>query len=178
MSRIAIAPALGLLAGSIVAAPRWRAHAHLIDGRGGAAAPLVAVRVDEGRIAERGARVPPLRTRAMVRPLRGAVRMAYAQGIPIAAGTDDIYGEGDSARVRPPLEIDGLTAVRLMPLEAITAATRHAARLLGLEPRTGSVTPGPDADLPLVERHLPDDTPTLHEPLPAFRRGRVAVNGL
>ncbi|MBS0374439.1 MAG: amidohydrolase family protein [Proteobacteria bacterium] len=119
-----------------------------------------------------------LRTRAMMRPLRDAVRKAHALGIPIAAGTDGDYGEGDSARVRPPHEIEELVAVGFTPLEAITAATWQSAKLLGIEQRTGSLAPGLDADLMLVERDPRIDTTTLYEPLLVVRHGRVAVNRL
>ncbi len=119
-----------------------------------------------------------LRTRAMMRPLREAVRKAHALGIPIAVGTDGDYGEGDSARVRPAHEIEELVALGFAPLEAISAATYQSARLLGIESRTGSIAVGLDADLLVVERDPRRDTTTLFEPMLVVRAGRVVLNRL
>jgi imidazolonepropionase-like amidohydrolase len=119
-----------------------------------------------------------LRTRAMMRPLRDAVRKAHALGIPIAVGTDGDYGEGDSARVRPAHEIEELVAVGFTALEAISAATYQSARVLGIESHTGSIAVGLDADLLVVERDPRLDTTTLFEPMLVMRAGRVVLNRL
>ncbi|MBS0395599.1 MAG: amidohydrolase family protein [Proteobacteria bacterium] len=119
-----------------------------------------------------------LRTRAMMRPLREVVRKAHALGIPIAAGTDGDYGEGDGARVRPAHEIEELIAVGFTPLEAISAATYQAARLLGIERRTGSVAVGLEADLVVVERDPRRDPTTLFEPLLVVSDGAVVLDRL
>jgi imidazolonepropionase-like amidohydrolase len=119
-----------------------------------------------------------LRTRSMMRPLRDAVRKAHALGIPIVAGTDGDYGVGDTARVRPAHEIEELVAVGLTPLEAIGAATSQAARLLGIEARTGRIAVGLEADLVVVERDPRRDTSTLYGPVLVVSDGRVVVNRL
>lgn len=119
-----------------------------------------------------------LRTRAMMRPLREAVRKAHALGIPIAAGTDGDYGEGDGARVRPAHEVEELVAVGFTPLEAIRAATYESARLAGIDGRTGSIAVGLEADLLVVERDPRADTSTLFEPLLVVSDGRVVLNRL
>lgn len=119
-----------------------------------------------------------LRTRAMMRPLREAVKKARALGISIAAGTDGDYGEGDGARVRPAHEIEELVAVGLTPAEAISAATYQSARVLGIEKRTGSVAVGLEADLLVVERDPRVDTSTLYEPILVVSNGRLVVNRL
>ena len=119
-----------------------------------------------------------LRTRAMMRPLRDVVRKAHALGIPIAAGTDGDYGEGDGARVRPAHEIEELVAAGFTPLEAIRAATYESARAAGIEGRTGSIAVGLEADLLVVERDPRIDTTTLFEPLLVVSDGRVVLNRL
>ncbi len=119
-----------------------------------------------------------LRTRAMMRPLREVVRKAHALGIPIAAGTDGDYGEGDGARVRPAHEIEELIAVGFTPLEAISAATYQAARLLGIERRTGSIAVGLEADLVVVDRDPRLDPTTLYEPLLVVSDGAVVLDRL
>jgi imidazolonepropionase-like amidohydrolase len=119
-----------------------------------------------------------LRTRAMMRPLREAVRKAHALGIPIAVGTDGDYGEGEGARVRPAHEIEELVALGFTPLEAISAASYQSARVLGIEARTGSIAAGLEADLLVVERDPRLDTTTLFEPLLVVSDGRVVLNRL
>jgi imidazolonepropionase-like amidohydrolase len=119
-----------------------------------------------------------LRTRAMMRPLREAVRKAHALGIPIAVGTDGDYGEGDGARVRPGHEIEELVALGFTPLEAISAATYQSARVLGIEARTGSIAVGLEADLLVVERDPRLDTTTLFEPMLVISDGRVVLSRL
>jgi imidazolonepropionase-like amidohydrolase len=119
-----------------------------------------------------------LRTRSMMVPLRDAVKKAHALGIPIAAGTDSDYGEGETARVRPAHEVAELIAVGFTPSEAIGAATIQAARLLGIEGRTGRIAPGLEADLVLFERDPRLDPSTLFGPLLVVSDGRVVLNRL
>jgi imidazolonepropionase-like amidohydrolase len=119
-----------------------------------------------------------LRTHAMMRPLRDAVRKAHALGVTIAAGTDGDYGEGEIARVRPAHEIEELVKAGLTAAEAIRAATYDSARLLGIEGRTGSVVVGLEADLLVVERDPRLDTTTLFEPIVVVNNGELVVNRL
>jgi imidazolonepropionase-like amidohydrolase len=117
-----------------------------------------------------------LRTHAMMRPLRDAVRKARALGVVVAAGTDGDYGAGEIARVRPGHEIEELVKLGFSPLEAIRAATYDAARVLGIEGRTGSIAVGLEADLLLVERDPRQDTTTLFEPLLVVNDGEVVLD--
>lgn len=117
-----------------------------------------------------------LRTHAMMKPLREAVRKARAIGVPVAVGTDGDYGEGESARVRPGHEIEELVGLGFSPLEAIRAATYESARVLGIEARTGSVAVGLEADLLVVERDPRVDTTTLFEPMVVVNNGEVVLN--
>ncbi len=117
-----------------------------------------------------------IRTRAMMRPLREVVARAHALGIPIAAGTDGTYGEGEGGAVRPAHEVEELVAAGLTPSEAISAATWQAARVLGIEARTGSIAVGLEADLVVVERDPRRDTTTLYEPMLVVSDGRVVLN--
>ncbi len=80
--------------------------------------------------------------------LRNIKRMADA-GILIVAGTDapypgDYYGEGLHR------ELELLVEAGLTPLQAISAATANAARLIGPEARWGTIAVGRAADLILV----------------------------
>ncbi len=66
--------------------------------------------------------------------------LALASGVKIAYGTD--LGEGDHA-----MEFGLLIAGGMSPMDAVFAATRNAAELLGATDRVGSVQPGRYADL-------------------------------
>ena len=118
-----------------------------------------------------------LRTYHMMKPLRQGVRRAHALGIAVATGTDSTYGDGDStARVRIGHEIEELVKCGYTPLEAITAATGTAARLLGVDARTGTIAPGKDADLLVVDRNPLEDTTTLFEPMLVVNNGKVVLD--
>jgi len=120
-----------------------------------------------------------IRTHHMHRPLRDAVRKAHARGIVIAAGSDGSYGDGDdTARVRPAHEVEELVACGLTPMQAIVAATHNAARVLGIEHRTGTVATGMEADLLVVERDPLLDTTTLFEPMLVINDGVIVLDRL
>ena len=70
--------------------------------------------------------------------------LAVKSGVKIAYGTD--IGEGDHA-----MEFGLLIANGMKPLEAVLAATRNAADLLGVADRVGSVQAGRFADLVAVD---------------------------
>lgn len=118
-----------------------------------------------------------LRTYHMMKPLRQGVRRAHALGIAVATGTDSTYGDGDStARVRIGHEIEELVKCGYTPLEAITAATGTAARLLGVDARTGTIAPGKEADLLVVDRNPLEDTTALFEPMLVVNNGKVVLD--
>jgi imidazolonepropionase-like amidohydrolase len=64
----------------------------------------------------------------------------------------------------------------MTPLEAIRAATSVAADLLGVGSRTGSLTPGYEADLILVEANPLQDIRALADVLVVISNGRIALN--
>jgi imidazolonepropionase-like amidohydrolase len=76
--------------------------------------------------------------------------LAVKSGVKIAYGTD--LGEGDHA-----MEFGLLVDNGLPPIQALFAATRNAADLLGASDRIGSVQPGRFADLVATTRSPLDD---------------------
>jgi imidazolonepropionase-like amidohydrolase len=90
-----------------------------------------------------------IRTKALaIGPLiQGTFAKAYAAGVKIAFGTDTgVSPHGENAK-----EFVYMVEAGMPPLEAIRAATSHAAELLGRKEQLGSVEPGFQADLIAVE---------------------------
>lgn len=82
-------------------------------------------------------------------PLNKAVRQFYEAGIPLVAGCDSgipFVPFGESLHD----ELDCLVKAGLPPMEVLSMATLKNARLLGLEDKVGSIQPGKDADLILL----------------------------
>lgn len=117
-----------------------------------------------------------IRTQQMMGPLRAATIKARELGITIAAATDGSYGDdGDTARIRLADELKIMhEACGFTPMRAIQAATVNAARVLGIEARTGRIQPGFEGDLIVVERNPLTDLSVLYEPLLVVSDGRVA----
>jgi imidazolonepropionase-like amidohydrolase len=71
-----------------------------------------------------------------------------------------------------------LAAAGMPPVEAIKAATSVAAACLGVARRTGSLQPGMEADLVVVERSPLADVANLQDVLFVVNDGKVIVNRL
>lgn len=85
----------------------------------------------------------------MVRRHEKSFRAAASRGVPIALGTDagtPFNYHGDNAQ-----ELERMVALSMTPMEAITAATSAAARLLRLDREIGTIAAGMQADLLFVE---------------------------
>jgi len=95
---------------------------------------------DGGSIRE----APPESTQEVA--LRAAVGAAHSRGILVAAGSDSPSLPGGIH-----LELEGLVASGLTPMEAIVAATGSAAQVLGAEQEIGTVEVGKWADFLLLE---------------------------
>jgi len=91
--------------------------------------------------------------------------LALKSGVKIAYGTD--IGEGDHA-----MEFRLLVGAGMKPMDAIFAATRNAADLLGAADRIGSVQSGRYADLIALEQN-PLATPAAVEQVAFVMKGGV-----
>ena len=74
------------------------------------------------------------------------LRHAFEQGVPVAYGSDTIFPHEWSAR-----EFSAMTALGLPEIEAIRAATKNAAELLGIEDEAGTLEAGKLADIIAVK---------------------------
>ncbi|MBB5016359.1 metal-dependent hydrolase family protein [Rehaibacterium terrae] len=98
------------------------------------------------------------------------IRAARQAGIPIAFGTDaGVSDHGRNAEEFPlMLEYGGLTA-----REALVAATRNAAELLGVAAETGTLEPGKAADIIAVDGDPLDDITALQRVRFVMADGRI-----
>ncbi len=117
-----------------------------------------------------------IRGRAMLPRVREVAAHAWKAGVKIVAGTDTGYGPSSVRRI--PHEVAELVQIGMPPLDAIKAATSVAAECLGVDKRTGSVRPGLEADLLVVERDPTADITALQDVLVVINNGTVAVNRL
>jgi imidazolonepropionase-like amidohydrolase len=89
-------------------------------------------------------------------------RKAMKAGVRIAMGTD--AGTPFNPHGRNAQELRRMVALGMTPMQAIEAATRSAATLLGLEHEIGTIETGKEADLLLVNGNPLDDIALLEEP--------------
>lgn len=105
------------------------------------------------------------------------ISAAIAEGVRIAMGTDAaMVPHGRNLR-----ELTHLVALGMTPLQAITAGTRTAAELLGLDGETGTLEPGKRADLVLCEGDPLADIALLADPANVVlvaQAGEIRKNGL
>jgi imidazolonepropionase-like amidohydrolase len=88
-----------------------------------------------------------VKERGVGRQQRENFRKAFQAGVKMAFGTDaGVYPHGDNAK-----QFHYMVMYGMKPAEAIQAATRNAANLLGRSADVGSLTPGHYADLIAVK---------------------------
>jgi len=155
-------------------------HASLIDDEGIRLARergtfLVMDIYNDTFILEHGAAVGILpesleKERQIGQAQRDNFRRAHQAGVRIAFGTDGaVYPHGDNAKQFAYMVEYGMT-----PLEAIQAATIHAAELLGWADRVGALEPGKFADLIAVEGDPLADVALLEKVGFVMKGGKVA----
>lgn len=89
------------------------------------------------------------KAKAMTKRHQRSFRQAHQRGLLIAMGTDagtPFNYHGDNAQ-----ELERMVALGMSPMEAILTSTAAAARLIGLEAQIGTIVPGKEADLLLVQ---------------------------
>ena len=89
--------------------------------------------------------------------MNAVTRRAADAGVRIVAGTDGLLDAHDSSPILH-RELEALvTGAGLTPMQALLAATRDAARTIGVEADRGTIEPGRAADLVLLDANPLDD---------------------
>ncbi len=114
------------------------------------------------------------REEGFLRGSREGFRKAVAAGVKIAMGSDaSVLPQGQNAK-----EIVWMASHGMTPLEAIRAATVHAADLLGWSDRVGSIAPGKYADIIAVRGNPLRDVGTLERVAWVMKGGVVQRDAL
>ena len=114
---------------------------------------------------------PPIAKKAKAATAAGTEMMkaALKVGVPIAFGTDSgVSPHGMNAKEFSLLVADGMA-----PAAALLAATREAAKLLGIDGETGSLEAGKAADLVAVPGNVLDNIGATEHPTFVMARGAV-----
>lgn len=145
----------------------------LMKARGTYLVPTISTMVD--LLTEENV-VLRLRGPHMVPHLTSTVRRAHRLGVRIATGSDTDYGPTGTERIGE--EVTRLVDAGLSPAEAIRSATSTAAELLRIEKRTGSIRPGLEADLIVVQDDPLADIRAVQDVLMVVSNGTVAMTRL
>lgn len=89
---------------------------------------------------------------------RRAFILAMEAGVPIAMGTDSPFMAGHTA-----LELGWMVEAGMAPADAIAASTGRAAEFLGMQDELGTLKPGLEADLLVVDGDPLEDVQVLAE---------------
>jgi imidazolonepropionase-like amidohydrolase len=104
---------------------------------------------------------------------RQAVLMARTLGVPVVAGADTSYEEGESTVIE---EIIELEKSGLSKLDAIRSATTVAADCLKISAAKGAVKPGLDADLVAYTDNPVKNLTALRSPVLIINGGKIFLN--
>lgn len=120
--------------------------------------------------------VTNIRGRFMLPQIAATVKLAIKNGVSIAAGTDTSYGPESLTRVAT--EIVNFVELGMTPAQALNTANLDAARLLGIDDRTGSLEEGKEADIIVVYNNPLEDIHAVHDPIIVISDGHVFLNRL
>jgi imidazolonepropionase-like amidohydrolase len=96
--------------------------------------------------------------------------------VKVIAGADTGYTSDDPHRIAD--EMMELVGIGMTPMQAIQSATSVSAECIGIATRTGSIRPGLDADLVVLDSNPLSDINAVRDVVLVINNGRIAVNHL
>jgi imidazolonepropionase-like amidohydrolase len=112
---------------------------------------------------------------AIARYAKEATRIAHQQGVKIAAGTDFLLDPKNSLpNLHDELEIL-VSGCGLTPMEAILAATRNNAEVIGIQDKAGTIEVGKQADLVVLAADPTKDIKNTRKIRYVLKSGRVFI---
>ena len=114
---------------------------------------------------------------AMRQALEGTVRLARAKGIVVGLGSDAGGNPLLPHDFNMATEVEELAALGYPPLDALRAATRTNARILGMSADVGTLEPGKLADLMVVAGNPLRDVTDLRRVRAVYKSGRLVPAG-
>ena len=105
--------------------------------------------------------------RRALRAHKESVRLAHGSGIKIVAGTDPVYDDTVA------MECAALVEAGLSPMEAIVAATRSGAEILGKADEFGTIEHGKRADLLVLDGDPLQNMAVLERPKIVMKDGLI-----
>ena len=109
--------------------------------------------------------------------MHAVTRRAAELGVPIVAGTDDML---DTARdplptIHRDMEVL-VSGAQLTPMQALLAATRNAARAIGVDSARGTIDPGKAADIVLLSANPAQDVSNTRKIRYVIKDGRIVFD--
>jgi imidazolonepropionase-like amidohydrolase len=141
----------------------------LMKERGTYLVPTFTTTMREG-----GDPIVAARQRANIPRKRAMTIRALKLGVKVVAGTDIEYD--DKYRLQD--EMAEFVRLGLSPMAAIRSATSVAAESLTIDTRTGSIRPGLEADLIVIEGDPTADIEAVRDVLMVVNDGKITINRL
>ena len=114
-----------------------------------------------------------LRGKFMVAEVEQTFKTALAIGVKIATGADNNYSAESVTRIS--LEAEHFVRLGMSEFQALQAATKNGAELLGLGDETGTIEIGKQADLILLPKNPLDNIMALQDVLLVVSNGQTAL---
>ncbi|MET7000084.1 amidohydrolase family protein [Chitinophaga defluvii] len=105
------------------------------------------------------------------------VKKIHDAGIIIALGTDSGASPVRTQGFSEHLELELLVQAGLTPLQAITAATKNAARALQISAKSGTLAKGKTADLIILSANPEQDIKNTRKIIAVYKAGQLVSNG-
>lgn len=105
------------------------------------------------------------------------VKKIHDAGITIALGTDSGASPVRAQGFSEHLELELLVQAGLTPLQAITVATKNAARALQISATSGTLTKGKTADLIILSANPEQDIKNTRKIIAVYKAGLLVSNG-